>query len=445
MAPTRSKIRSSKPRATSTTIRNLIKARLKINVWCTHGVSFPSTDRTPAAIGLHPPEIVLFKEDLDHAADAIERLMDFHRPPPQNLSGTQVLSVVRLLAPTVTIRSTLHTRAATAVLRQVTLTEQQRNAMGLLRCLDRVWITGSAGTGKTVLAVERARQIAADGRTVLLLCFNAPLAQRLRSQVEDYPRVTAGSFHRFAAERSAPRPVGMSDRKWFDHVLPANAFATCIDDGVRWDAIIIDEGQDFLPDWVAMLEQLLQDDGRGILVLFSDENQNLFRPSGAGGLPEVPIPLDINCRNTPEINVRALAPLGLSGVCAEAASGIEPTLIRVARGQLLTHVRKELHRIVVHERVDVADVVVLSPSRTFVNGLVGTRLGRWDVVGVFGNGLVCETIQRFKGLEALAVILALPDEGPFDSKLAYVGMSRARAILSVIAEPRALTHLAWLP
>jgi hypothetical protein len=424
-------------------IRDLIKARLGVNVWCTHGVSFPSTDPTPNAIGLHPKEIVLFKEDLEHPSEALERLIEFHRPPPQNLSGAQVLSVVRLLAPTVTIRSTLHTRAATAVLRQLTLTAQQRTAMGLLRFVDRVWITGAAGTGKTVLAVERARQIAADGGSVLLLCFNAPLAHRLRSQVEDDSRITAGSFHGFAAERSGPRPVGMSDREWFDVVLPANAFESCIQDGSRWDAIIIDEGQDFMPEWLEMLELLLEEDGRGIVVLFSDEHQNLFRPNGAAGLPELPMPLDLNCRNTPEINVRALAPLGLLGTTSEAPSEVEPTLIGAAAGALFERVRKELYRIVVEEEVAVADIVVLSPSRAFVDSLVGTRLGRWNVVSVFEDGLVCETVHRFKGLEALAVVLAIPDDGPFDSRLAYVGMSRARAILSVIAEPEAIAHLAW--
>jgi hypothetical protein len=424
-------------------IRDLIKARLGINVWCTHGVSFPSTSRTSAAIGLHPPEIVLFEEDLAEPRQAVDRLLEFHRPPPQTLSGAQVLSITRLLAPTVTIRSTLHTQAARAVHRQVVLTDQQRTAMGLLRFLQRVWITGAAGTGKTILAVERARQVAAEGGAVLLLCFNAPLATRLSSEVEDDARITAGTFHGFAADRSGPRPPGLSDAEWFDHVLPARAFDSCIEDGSRWDAIVIDEGQDFRPEWLEMLEQLLQEDGSGIVVLFSDENQNLFRPAGAAGLPETPMPLDINCRNTPEINTRSLAPLGLSSSCLEGPSGVEPTLIKAPEGEALTQVRKELHRIIVDEGVDVADVVVLSPSRAFVDALTGTRLGRWDVVRVFEDGLVCETVQRFKGLESLAVVLALPDDGPFDSKLAYVGMSRARAVLSVVAEPSALDHLAW--
>lgn len=331
-------------------------------MWCTHGVSFPSTDRTPAAIGLHPSEIVLFRDDLGDARQAIERLIEFHRPPPQAMSGAQVLSVARLLAPTVTIRSTLHTRAATAVKRQLVLTEQQRTAMGLLRFLRRVWITGAAGTGKTILAVERARQVAAEGGAVLLLCFNAQLARRLRAEVADDSRITAGKFHGFAADRSAPRPQGVSDAEWFDQVLPANAFETCIEDGSRWDAIIIDEGQDFLPEWVGMLEQLLVEDGLGLLVLFSDQHQNLFRPSGAAGLPEAPMPLDTNCRNTPEVSARSLAPLGISGRCAEAASGVEPTLIRSTPGELLTHVRKELHRIVVDEGVDIAQPPATPPA-----------------------------------------------------------------------------------
>jgi hypothetical protein len=424
-------------------IRDLVKGRLGVSVWCTHGVSFPTTDRTSMAIGPHPPEIIMFREDLDKVTVAINRLLEFHKPPPHHLSAQQMLAIARLLAPTVTIRSTLHSRAATAISRQLALTEQQRTAMGLLRFLHRVWITGAAGTGKTVLAVERARQISADGGSVLLLCFNAPLAQHLRTDVENDPGITADSFHKFASDRSVRRPEGLSDSEWFDHVLPANAFGTCIEDGSRWDAIIIDEGQDFLPGWLEMLEQLLDEHGRNILVLFSDEHQNLFRPSGAAGLPEAPMPLDINCRNTPEINRRALAPLGLTSMCAGSASGVDPTLHEVSHNDLMTVVRKELHRIIVEEGVAVADVVVLSPSRLFVDAIVGTRIGRWDAVKVFETGLVCETVQRFKGLEAVAVILVFPDDGPLDAKLAYVGMSRARVILSVVAEPEAVAELGW--
>src|SRR5690606_4327800 len=148
----------------------------------------------------------------------------------------------------------------------------------------------------------------------------------------------------------------------------------------------------FHAEWLEMLEQLLDESGLGLLVLFSDENQNLFRPSGAGGLPSAPMPLDINCRNTPEINRRALAPLGLRSTCLDLSSGVEPTLHVVDDYAQMKALRKELHRIVVDEGVDIADVVVLSPSRTFIDGLRGTRIGRWDVVGVFETGLVCETV-----------------------------------------------------
>jgi len=44
---------------------------------------------------------------------------------------------------------------------------------------NRAAIEGAAGTGKTVLAMEKARRLATTGRRVLLLCFNSPLAQDL--------------------------------------------------------------------------------------------------------------------------------------------------------------------------------------------------------------------------------------------------------------------------
>ena len=40
-------------------------------------------------------------------------------------------------------------------------------------------ISGGAGTGKTSLAIEKAKRLAKSGRSVLFLCFNIPLFKYL--------------------------------------------------------------------------------------------------------------------------------------------------------------------------------------------------------------------------------------------------------------------------
>ncbi|MBV9367811.1 MAG: hypothetical protein JO286_06845 [Solirubrobacterales bacterium] len=54
---------------------------------------------------------------------------------------------------------------------------------------------------------------------------------------------------------------------------------TCSPGGV--DAVLVDEAQDFLPDWLDALELLL-DEGEGIMFLFADESRAIYRRGSRG-------------------------------------------------------------------------------------------------------------------------------------------------------------------
>ncbi len=70
----------------------------------------------------------------------------------------------------------------------------------------------------------------------------------------------------------------------------------------RYDALIVDEGQDVSADWWLPLQILLVDPDRSPLYVFFDDNQKLFPvPTGLPFL-EAPFQLTVNCRNTRRIN-----------------------------------------------------------------------------------------------------------------------------------------------
>jgi superfamily I DNA and RNA helicase len=162
-----------------------------------------------------------------------------------------------------------------------------------------VAIGGCAGSGKTMLAVQKARQFSELGMNVLLICFNAPLAEYLRRRL---PNIDVYHFHelcRQAAKRvELLIPRNIDDQEYFENVLPEALLKAADTIGRVYDAIIIDEGQDFKENYWIAIESLLKENG--YLYIFYDNNQNLYEGAlDFGGLiQEQPCILTQNCRNT---------------------------------------------------------------------------------------------------------------------------------------------------
>jgi len=107
-------------------------------------------------------------------------------------------------------------------------------------------VSGGAGTGKTVLALEKARRLAAEGLEVPLTCFNRPLAGRLRRSAADVPRLTIANFHQLcwdmahAAGLPLPDPAaGSAPPGFFETTLPDALLAALERLPRRFDAIVV--------------------------------------------------------------------------------------------------------------------------------------------------------------------------------------------------------------
>lgn len=139
-------------------------------------------------------------------------------------------------------------------------------------------IYGVAGSGKTVMLIARAKLLAKQGRKkVLMLCFNKPLAERLGELLADYPYVDALHFHRWAG-RNGALPVGEKP-DWNEEVV-GNALLQRLQagagDAARYDAVFIDEAQDFHPTWFTCAKYALKDPENGDLLIALDGGQNLY-------------------------------------------------------------------------------------------------------------------------------------------------------------------------
>lgn len=168
-------------------------------------------------------------------------------------------------------------------------------------------IKGAAGSGKSLVLASRAGKLWENDKKVLIVTFNITLMEYLRRLTQRYIRfnlnlnlsrpieVTYLNFHylckRIAIILDRSEEYGAlwsaigNDKSKREEVLNerlAEFVNSLLDQkGVpeefRFDAVLVDEGQDFLPSWWALLRRLLNDDGEMILV--ADKTQDLYERS----------------------------------------------------------------------------------------------------------------------------------------------------------------------
>ncbi|HEX2871440.1 MAG TPA: TIR domain-containing protein, partial [Polyangiaceae bacterium] len=180
------------------------------------------------------------------------------------------------------------------------LTHDQYRVINQLRYMHRVRISGSAGSGKTLVGVEKAIRIARAGARVLFLCHNPLLSEHVQ-QLTAGAGVNVRDFAEWVNDLAGV-VCGPNGREWTHYDEPvqatlAHAFEALASDALRYDAIIVDEGQDFREEWWTLVEAALADAKRGSLYLFHDNNQSLLAHRSSYPVSEPHVDMSRNCRN----------------------------------------------------------------------------------------------------------------------------------------------------
>ena len=414
-----------------------------------HFVVFPSHEQEgdlgPDGIRV----LILDKKDLDNPARAVGRIAHHWNSSSTSarLSPAHLKEIKQVLAPDVRIKRTLRFQVEDINERLNQLTDEQSRAMRLFRRQRRFMVLGAAGTGKTVLAMARARELASDGFRTLLVCFNHPLGERLRDEMSDEKLVVAGSFQAVCkdfVERANMLPPGPIDSEWWDVSLPETFSEAAFALNRQFDAIVIDEAQDFHPDWWDYLELSFVNAGEGILAVFGDSNQDIYRGEWKAPFDGDPFVLETNCRNTIEIAERTNSLLKVDQPTL-GTQGVSPTFKEAETvNQFTKSLDASLRKFLAEDGLKPDQVVVLTTRRSDVEELSGSRGGGVELGDGTRGTVLIETVHRFKGLEADAVVLLLHDQDRDElRRLAYVGMSRPRALLHVIGTKSTKTLLEW--
>lgn len=407
-----------------------------------HGVVFPDVLFTGPLGMSAPPQIVLDRNALTQPGPSLTRLFDYWAIAGQ-ATPEQLQRITDLLAPTTAIAPTLLDTLEVANRGIIKLTQQQIETLNGLRRHRRATILGGAGTGKTVLAVDKACRLASEGRRVALICFNLLLRDEIEARFLP-SNVEVFTFHGFVrswgrrAKLALPPSV---DETWYQHSAAGHLLEAVSSTDKRYDAILIDEAQDFAPDWLKACEATVSPDG--IFYVFADTRQDVYRRSWQPDPDAIAYELSINCRNTRQI-ARLVAALFNEEVRDRDIDGPTPIFLSAnGIGNVVLLSQRTVENLLLQEKLAASQLAVLSDSRDIVRQLRDCIVADLPFCSAGGTGILAETIHRFKGLEREVVIVALSSVVKLATalELLYVGFSRARAALWVIADEEMITQL----
>lgn len=316
----------------------------------------------------------------------------------------------------------------------------------------RVRIVGTAGSGKSQLALAALNDAVAAGRRALYVCYNRPLADHMAQLAPTGSEVT--TYHQLCDRvlRSTGQTVDFTKPDAFQ--LLESGFGI-FDPPPEWlfDELIVDEGQDFREDWLPSLLKLLKPDGR--MWWLEDPMQNLY------GRPTLDLPGWVTLRS--DTNYRSpnniMASLRQLGVMPEHVDGgspltgseveiltygdtkgmIEETKKALAQG-LAAGLKRPQMAIVTwrgreHSQLLGFDQIGPHKLKSFT--------GHYDLLGnpIFGEGdILMETVYRFKGQAAPCIVFTEIDFDAYDEstmRKLFVGATRATMKLTLVMSDRA--------
>lgn len=334
------------------------------------------------------------------------------------------------------------------------LTLEQATLLRVTRLLNRVEVRGGAGSGKTVLALQQAKELTRGAQDrkpqrVALLCYSIGLAAHLKREVMTWDRrhrpAFVGTFHAFGRQWGAA-DGDRTDSEFWEERLPAEMaeLAAALPEGKKYDAVIVDEAQDFADLWWTPVLRSLKDEEEGGLFLYSDENQRIFARFGRPPVALVPLVLDHNLRNTRQIH-ESFGPLAPSRMYSRGGDGPAVRFLDASGQDPLDVADDEVDRLL-DAGWDPRHVALLTTGhrhpiqveRTDFHDQDGYWRTYWDDDVFYGHVLGC------KGLERRAVVLCLNEDGSRDRarERLYVGMSRATDELVVVGDPATVTRVA---
>lgn len=435
-------------------VKDLNKSIEGFNLPYSVALAFPEADILPERLPSNLlPSMVILQPDIKNIHQKVDAALRTFRAPLSNPAPEDVFN--RIID---SVRGKFHiTTSLSATINNLKqqffqLAKEQVAALDMFEFDRRVIVEGFTGSGKTLIALEKAALEARSGKRVLILCFSRIMSEVIRKRIAER-NIQIEVFHFYGLVNHVIRTtIGI-----FPPDLPEqNSFwnKDCIellDSAVstfsnRYDCVIVDEVHDFFENWWIPIIKLLADENTSELYMFLDPSQNIFCRKTVVPFNCTRIKLNKNFRNTPAIVKWINKVLG-SGIKSPDGleEGIIPFEIRVKDDQSeLSEIKNIVDNLLNKEKLHPSQIVILG-QHALKNSIFRnvSNIGKYPIIEAEISYKVDEEIRyssicNFKGLEADCIILSGIGTrtgvhiGQNLKDLLMIGASAARFLLYVV-------------
>ena len=342
------------------------------------------------------------------------------------------------------------------------LTEQQYRCLDQLEDNPRAVIRGAAGTGKTLLALEKVKRESINGKRVALFCYNSNLAEWFKAyfQKADCSETPTfvGTFHQFLTGiinengNETIHPSGSDLGYYYEHELPEKVVEKILDSGFyEFDELVVDEAQDLIKSTYMDVFDLIIKKGieRGNWTFFGDFTKQAIYAGDISGegmlscLEEkssfIRFKLTINCRNTKQIceEIQTITGYEAPSDIWNKVDGMPVNYLTCSDEEDACEKLKKVIDSLRTNHIANEKITILSPRKresSIVSLLNDNSIRNYSVMP--GKHITFSTIHGFKGLENSVIILTDIDTF-YPCQLLYVALSRARSALYIIESKKA--------
>ena len=325
-------------------------------------------------------------------------------------------------------------------------------------------ITGIPGSGKTVILLSRAIHLLKENPVwkIRIVTYNRSLARKLQNRFEslyeklelmgiNYQNITISTFHSLAGEVSTIPPPPIKNQDYWDIILPFNAIENA---KPTYDAILIDEYQDFPDAWIKLCLLMCKKHeyngqetenlflaGDRLQSIYNDKDSSwkslgvnivgrskLLRTSYRSGSTHISLALDYLMKNNKLKKEVEKFYEGRNGICCNYET--ENCVDFISGG--MDTINRYLNDLFLNQKYNPEDVLVLVPNTKGPNNKdeIYQRLDdQLKLISIASknvepNKMTITTYHSSKGLEC-KVCLLLNVDNLSDKKVLYVGMTRA--------------------